>query len=181
MSEVWLRTNTRAINFGLALPAAMLLLGLTLVLYPSSGAALLALRCMGGVLLFLGSALIVALLRLRGQPRLAYRQGHLLVALGGGQPIAVPIDAVECFFLGQAPTLLKGAAQGTQARALVVRLAESATDWAARDIKPALGRWCDGYITIRGTWCEPLDVALARRLNERLAAVKRAAANEVAP
>jgi hypothetical protein len=35
-------------------------------------------------------------------------------------------------------------------------------------VKPALGAWCDSYVTIRGTWCEPLNGELIRRLNRRL-------------
>ncbi len=44
--------------------------------------------------------------------------------------------------------------------------------------------WCSGYITIRGTWCEPLNVPLVNRLNQRLADVTRARrppANQVSP
>ncbi len=56
---------------------------------------------------------------------------------------------------------------------LAVRLAERASDWAQVDVKPALGKWCGGSITIYGAWCEPLSVALVQRLNDRLAAVQR--------
>ena len=30
---------------------------------------------------------------------------------------------------------------------IVVRLAEAAAEWRFREVKPALGAWCDGYIT----------------------------------
>jgi hypothetical protein len=39
-------------------------------------------------------------------------------------------------------------------------------------VKPSLGTWCGGYVTIRGTWCEPLQPDLIRRLNRRLKEVK---------
>ena len=43
---------------------------------------------------------------------------------------------------------------------------------AQRELHPALGRWCDGYATIRGCWCEPLSADLVRQLNRRLANAK---------
>jgi len=87
---------------------------------------------------------------------------------------------VECFFLGQAASMLPGRGhQQTRVAAVVVRLAESAEDWKQRDVKPALGSWCDGYITIRGTWCEPLSVDVINRLNHLLAdATKRLGPSE---
>jgi hypothetical protein len=36
-----------------------------------------------------------------------------------------------------------------------------------------MGSWCNHYVTIRGTWCEPLSVELAARLNARLASVQQ--------
>jgi hypothetical protein len=54
-----------------------------------------------------------------------------------------------------------------------VRLAESAQDWKHRDVRPAFGHWCEGYITIRGSWCEPINEGLMKRLNQRLVAVQR--------
>jgi hypothetical protein len=80
---------------------------------------------------------------------------------------------VEAFFVGQGPAELPGGMARSQETAnLVARLAQRATEWAQRDVKPALGRWCEGYVTIRGTWCEPLNTELVRRLNRRLAEVK---------
>ena len=63
--------------------------------------------------------------------------------------------------------------QQTETAAVVIRLAESASAWSHREVKPALGKWCEGYITIRGTWCERLDIAKVNRLNQRLAEVQR--------
>jgi len=56
---------------------------------------------------------------------------------------------------------------------VIVRLAEAAEEWKHRDVRPALGEWCEGYITIRGSWCERITPELMRRMNGRLADVKR--------
>jgi hypothetical protein len=64
---------------------------------------------------------------------------------------------------------------------LRIRLAERATEWAQRDVKPALGAWCGGYITIHGTWCEPLDIDLVNQLNKRLAAAHQAQRTSAQP
>jgi hypothetical protein len=84
---------------------------------------------------------------------------------------------VEAFFLGQGPAKLPGSPNAQQTVNLVARLAQRETDWARREVKPALGNWCDGYITIRGTWCEPLDNELVRRLNRRLKEVTKQETN----
>jgi hypothetical protein len=111
------------------------------------------------------------------QPRLSYANEQLYVRLRPGPPIQVPIEAVECFFLGQGPTLLPRAfgnrEKVEETSTIVVRLAESADPWKHFDVKPALGLWCDGYITIRGTWCEPITKELLKRLNENLIAAHR--------
>jgi hypothetical protein len=103
------------------------------------------------------------------QPRLAYDGGHLLVYLRAGGPIAVPIEYVECFLLGSGLRDLGGGHQ-LQVAQLGIRLAERASDWQHFEVKHALGKWCGGYITIHGAWCEPLGLDLVHRLNARLAA-----------
>jgi hypothetical protein len=179
MPEVWLRTNRRA------LAVAMILVGLLLAV--TLGAIPVALLS-GGVpassqAIFAGSMLIVSavpalllfqLIRAMRQPRLAYQDGELLVYLEPQTPTRVPIDIVECFFVGQGPSelpKLKGREPETQN--VIVRLAEAATDWKHRDVRPAIGHWCEGYITLRGSWCEPITPALMRRLNHRLAEIHR--------
>jgi hypothetical protein len=109
------------------------------------------------------------------QPRLAYGDEQLLVYLRAGKPRSIPIEVVECFFLGQAPSLLGRASSDVDepTSTVVVRLAESAAAWKQFDVNARLGRWCDGYITIRGTWCEPITVDLLKSLNHRLAVVHR--------
>ena len=113
------------------------------------------------------------------RPRVAYQQGELLLFLRTRRPIHLPVSVVECFFLGQTDSMLAAARDAesgeevAKTRAIVVRLAEAATDWHQRDVRPELGRWCDGYITIRGTWCEPMGPVLVKKMNSQLAAIHR--------
>jgi hypothetical protein len=110
-------------------------------------------------------------------PRLAYQDGHLLIWLRSGKPFRVPVDVVECFWLGHAPSLLPGKHhENTKTAALVIRIAHRASPWRQQLVKPQLGNWCDGYVTIRGTWCEPLSLDVVNRLNQRLSEVTRAPA-----
>jgi hypothetical protein len=169
--EIWLRTNRRALLFGMLLPAVVAAAGLVLVLGLPGRVPPMWLRGVGAGILALSLATILALAWQLTRPRLAYRPGELLVWLGG-VPIGVPIEVVECFLLGQAPSLLPGKrSMHTNATTLMIRIADAASDWHQRDVKPQLGQWCGGYITIRGTWCEPLGVPLVNRLNQRLAEV----------
>jgi hypothetical protein len=57
---------------------------------------------------------------------------------------------------------------------LVARLSQKAPEWEKVDVKPAIGRWCEGYVTIRGMWCEPLNGEVVRRLNRRLREIREA-------
>jgi hypothetical protein len=169
--ETWLRPNRRAIGFGFILPTTLLATGVTLIVrLPSSGGALQS----GIAILLIGSSvlLISSLAYHLHQPRLACAEGELLVYLMGGNPIRVPVDVVECFFLGQ--TGLDHGPQGVDVHNVVVRLAERAEQWHHRDVKKNLGTWCGGYITVKGAWCEPITVDLMRELNRRLAEQHRA-------
>lgn len=174
-TEVWLRTNARAMAFGMVLPIGVAALGAVLLFGVPGHVPALWIRAVGVLALGLGLLLAVGMLAQLWRPRLAYCNGQLLVGLTAGAPLTVPIEHVECFWIGQAPALLPGKShRHVDAASLVVRIAESAADWHQRDVKPQLGAWCGGYITIRGTWCEPLSVPLVNRLNERLAEVTRA-------
>jgi hypothetical protein len=86
----------------------------------------------------------------------------------------LPIGVVECFFLAQGPSHLPQGQQ-TQTANIVIRLAESASQWRQVPVQRRLGHWEDGYITIRGAWTEPIDRALLERLNASLVAAQRAA------
>jgi hypothetical protein len=172
MAEIWLRTNTRALSLGILPPAILGILGLLLASGLMGRLSIVWVRIAGAVLAAASLAAICGLIRLLRQPRLAYEDQHLLVYLRRTGPIRVPIGVVECFLLGQGPSLLPGRRhRRTEAATVVVRLAESAPQWSGVDVEPALGKWCGGYITIRGTWCEPLNVGVVQRLNRRLAEV----------
>ncbi len=174
--EIWLRTNTRAMLLGAVPPSAAGLVGWILLVGLPGHEPAAWMRGLGGIVLVAASALILALLWQLHQPRLAYAEGHLLVWLRGGAPIRVPVEAVECFWISQAPSLLPGKRHThTETAAVVIRIADRATEWRYQEVKRQLGKWCEGYITIRGTWCEPLSIQLIDRLNQRLAEVTRAA------
>jgi len=179
MPEVWLRTNRRALAVAMSLvglilavslgsiPAGVLLGGLPPQSQSTFAISMLVVSAVPAWLLF-------QLARAVRQPRLAYSDGELLVFLDPQTPTRVPVEIVECFFLGQGPSelpKLKGREPETQN--VIVRLAESASDWKHRDVRPAIGHWCEGYITLRGSWCEPITPALMKRLNHRLAEIHR--------
>jgi hypothetical protein len=168
MKETWLQTNRRAIWFGSALPLMMAALGAWLAIRPS-----VAWRAAGAALLVAAALVIAALVRQLLRPRIAYRDGEVLFNLRSGEPIAVPVHIVEAFFLGQAPAKLPGDSQQSKKTVtLVARLAQRYQEWAQRDVKPAFGDWKEGYVTVRGTWCEPLTNDVVRRINQRLKEVK---------
>jgi hypothetical protein len=170
MTEIWLTSNRRVIL------TAMLPVGLL-------GAVSLAIlgrdtspvfHTLATACLVLVVVLLLGLLQQLLRPRIAYRDGQVLFYLRARSPIAVPVQVVEAFLLGQGPAHLPAAAASkTKTVNLVARLSQRATEWAHQDVKPALGQWCDGYVTIRGTWCEPLTGELVRRLNHRLSDVSR--------
>ncbi|MGI9429792.1 MAG: hypothetical protein ACR2NM_14110 [Bythopirellula sp.] len=168
MSEVWLHSNRRVLLLAMV-PAAAL--GLVSYLMLADGDSTL-LRWLGITGLALSLFLTGGLLRQLFQPRIAYHNGQVLFFLRAGRPIAVPRHVVEAFFQGEGPAHLPGnAQQDTKSVNLIARLSQRETDWHQRDVKPALGCWAEGYITVRGTWCEPITEAVIRRLNRRLSEV----------
>jgi len=127
---------------------------------------------------FLGIAflLLAGLIRQIVLPRVAYRDGQVLFYLTSRGAIAVPVQVVEAFFQGEGLAHLPGEARHqTKSVNLVARLSQRATEWQQQEVKPALGRWADGYVTVRGPWCEPINGDVIRRLNRRLGEVTRAA------
>jgi hypothetical protein len=185
MPEVWLRNNRRALFVGMIVPGLWLAIALL--------AACISLVT-GQSWLFVAAAILLSLppLWMLGGlayastiPRLAYERGELLVYLDLSQPVRLPIEIVEVFFLGQGPSELpKLAGREPETQNVIVRLAESATEWKQRDVRPGIGHWCEGYITLRGSWCEPITRDVMQQLNRRLAEVQRerkAAAAEAAP
>ena len=170
MSEVWLKPNRRAIWFGCVPPLILGLLGAWMIFGTSGG---MWFRWIGAAFMVVGLGMMALLLRQLRRPRIGYRSGQVLFYLQSGPPIAVPARIVEAFFLGQGPAHLPGRNQNDRRTMnLVARLSQREVEWARRDVKRALGQWCDGYVTIRGTWCEPLNTERIRRLNRRLHEVK---------
>src|SRR4029078_6794151 len=108
------------------------------------------------------------------QPRVACDACNFLIFVEPTRPPRAPIKIVEVMFLGQGPSELpKLNGREPETQNVIIRLAESASDWKHRSVRPAFGHWCEGYITIRGAWCEPITADLMRRLNHRLAEVQR--------
>jgi len=178
--EVWLRGNVRPAALLVAAAAAT---GTTLVVL-----AALPPTAAVGVPLAIGFALLagplVAGLGLAAaQPRLARHGDMLRVRLAPLAAHDVPLEFVECFFMGShvlpdphgrddVPTQRVGT--------LVMRVAERATAWHARPTFAPWGSWADGAVVFDGRWCEPLSGDLARRLSTRLVEAKRAVAERTA-
>jgi hypothetical protein len=174
MIEVWLKTNRRALVLGMTLPAIGLVAALSGLAWAVASGKHWTLQLPFVVLAVVPAWMIGELLYALLRPRIGYESGQLLVFLEPTRPTRVPIDIVEVFFLGQGASelpRLKGREPETQN--VVIRLAESAAEWKHRDVRPAFGHWCEGYITLRGSWCEPITPALMRRLNQRLAEIQR--------
>jgi hypothetical protein len=115
-------------------------------------------------------------------PRVAYdaSEREIVMYLPGPKPYAVPLDIVECFFLGAGITQIPGQpSRDVQTKNIVVRLAERAEDWHRRDLTLSIGKWCEGYITIRGLYCEPFDVETVKRMNTLLHQAQQDAAKPV--
>ncbi|MCA9120566.1 MAG: hypothetical protein H6822_13945 [Planctomycetaceae bacterium] len=169
----WLHTNRRVLWLGII--AIVPALGASVIGFSLASTSLT--RWATGVLTIALAYALGLCLYLMFRPRLQYANERLLVNLRPGPPIQVPIDVVECFFLGQGPSLLPqliGFRKDVEETSMIViRLAESAEQWKHFDVKPALGLWCDGYITIRGTWCEPITSDLLKRLNDCLITAHR--------
>lgn len=173
-AEIWLRTNLRAYLVMLGVVGALTVVVASFliwsVLTEQNALVAIPIACFSLVLFYFLALLAYAMKR----PRLAYGDGTLFVYADQREPEHVPIDIVEVFFLGQGPSELpkiKGREPETQN--VIIRLAESATEWKHRDMKPAIGMWCEGYITIRGSWCEPITPEIMRQLNHRLIEIQR--------
>lgn len=176
MFEVWLRPNRRALAMAVVPAAATSLLGLAL-----ARSAAPSIVIAGWTLAAVGIALIAGLLWQMRRPRVAFRDRHVLFYLRAGEPIAVPVEFVEAFFVGQGPARLPTAANPAETVNLIARISQKAPQWTQVAVKPALGAWCNGYVTIRGAWCEPLTAEVIRRINRRLREVHESAANLGAP
>jgi hypothetical protein len=168
MSETWLHPNRRALVLGMIPAIAVILIGFWLAWLTN-----FALRdwrtWLAGGLFLVGIVLLFALSVECYRPRIAFGNRQVYFRLRTGKPIAVPVEVVEAFFLGQGPAHLP-IAQIDRAESvnLIARLSQKEPQWFKVDVHPSLGHWCDGYVTIRGTWCERLTGEVIRRLNHRL-------------
>jgi hypothetical protein len=177
MRETWLKPNRRAILFGAVTPMLIAAGGAWLAFRGTESDAS-AWHWGGIVLLLLGLACTGQLLLQLRRPRIAFENGNVLFYLRSGSPIGVPVDVVEAFFAGQGPAHLPGLAKQPQTANLMARMSQPHTEWATQPVKPALGNWTEGYVTIRGAWCEPLTGETIRKLNRRLKEVKDAAVGD---
>jgi hypothetical protein len=173
--EVWIQPNRRALGLGAIVPLGLLTAGSVALYIGNQPEAHMLWLVLGGVLLGIGCLALWTLWQMLHQPRVAYQNGEIWLFLQTSEPaVRVPIDIVECFFRGQAEGLLRGAnGQDTEVATVIIRVAEVAKEWHHREIKPAFGMWCEGYVTIRGTWCEPITPELLKRLNQRLVEIQR--------
>jgi len=175
--EVWLYGNRRVYLIALV-PGVIILCGSAFVLTNTFFAAPLWLRVIAAVLCGFAGVTNTSLLLWLRRPLLAYSNGNLLVYLRPPHVVRVPIEFVEVFFAGQSETpmprprtQMKGPTP--ESRNVVVRLAERASQFQEHPVKPSLGSWEDGYIVVRGTWAEPVNKDLFRRLNRRLIEIHR--------
>jgi hypothetical protein len=176
MPETLLRTNRRAASALCVIAALPLALG-ALLIVTGHRTERPIIHWTGILLVSVGGMLFGRQLLRLVAPRLALTSNHLLVYLRGIMPWQVPLDVIECFFIGQTPSRLRvwhPAGRRIDNITVVVRLSESAKAWHRRSVDTSLGKWCDGYITVYGTWCEPLNGDVVNRMNQRLAEVKRA-------
>ncbi len=109
-------------------------------------------------------------------PRLELRGKELWIRLHPAHRAQIPLEHVEAFLLNQGPAMpqqqLRDKALAT---CLVVRVAEKAHPWSQLRMASLLAVWCGPYITLRGTWLEPLTIDKVNRLNELLYQAKQSA------
>jgi hypothetical protein len=176
MRETWLETNRRALWFGTLPPLAFIALGAWMT-WNFTTPGMFWLNWLGIAMIVVGSCLTAAMLSHMRRPRISYEEGEVFFNLRIGSPIPVPVELEEAFFIGQGPLMIAGAPQHDVSVNLVARISQRDPSYVRREVKPALGAWCDGYVTIRGTWCEPLTGEVVRRLNHRLREVSEERAN----
>lgn len=171
MREIWLLPNRRAIVLASMVPLCIALVGamLLLVARTSEGAAARWVGVAVGAAGLIMQGLVLGTLR---RPRIAYEAGHVLFYLRRGGPLRVPVEVVEAFIVGQGPADLPVLSYQPKTWNLIARLSRRHPEWAERNVKAALGQWADGYVTVRGVWCEPLTSDVVHRLNRRLEEVK---------
>lgn len=176
MHESWVRGNRRAFAISAVAPAflaatlgaaflALAILG-DLSAAPRFAMYVLAGLLLAGAVFFAGSALY-----LMNTPRIAYRDGRVLVYLQPKSPESISLDTVECFFLGREPVEI--GSRPSRVSNIVVRLAEADRELRTRTLKTRFGGYRDGYIIVDGAWCEPITPELMKQINARLSEARR--------
>lgn len=178
--EVWIRTNRRAAFLSMLLPLAMTVAGALLWWCGTAWWPSRVLQVIGLVVFFVSALALAALSWMMGMPRVAYRRGEVLFFMQLGSPIAVPVDAVEIFLVGKTGAHVGPTGQPHEVQSVIARIRDRAKEFRERSVYPSFGTWQDGYVMIRGTWCEPVHPELLKRLNRRLHELHRERAAESA-
>jgi len=174
--EIWLRGNVR--------PAALLVAA---ALATGTGLAVLAVlpptapvaRPVAIAYAIVAGPLVAGLALAAARPRLSRRGSTLRVRLAPLTAHDVPLEFVECFFMGSHVLPDRDGRDDVPRQrvgTLVMRIAERAAAWQARPTFAPWGTWSAGAIVFDGRWCEPLSVELARGLSGRLVDAKRESA-----
>jgi len=176
LRDVWLRGNMRpaiVVAAAFTLICGLLLASLWLADTPPSPLMVWLVRgfCV------LSAATMAMFLVAASRARLERVGDALRVRLALFRSHDVPLDVVECFFLGSHPLEQPGTARDDRPThrvgTLVVRLAERAAEWHERPTMSEWGSWKEGAIVCDGRWCEPLSADLVRSLTQRLVEAKR--------
>ena len=173
MTECWLKPNRRPTYVALAIGLLVVLIsGVGITLAWRNGSTIGLLFASFGLTAG-GVCCLTCWFALR-RARVTYFDGSLFVHDGSQSPVSVPIDVVEVFFLGSGPAIHDEAGDsGPRTANVVIRIAESANQWHQGELAPAVGKWSEGYIVLRGTWCEPIGHDRLNELNRRLAEIHR--------
>ncbi len=174
-TEVWLRGNPRPVAAlaAVSLAGTLLLLG-TWWAWSGEG--------WGYGLISVVAAGELAVVGLLGwsavRPRLARVDLRLVMQLHPLHASVIPIDMVECFFLGSNGCDPQGRPSGEQpptfrVGTVVMRLAERADHLKAGSSFRPWATWENGYVVFDGRWTEPISAAVIKRLNADLVATRR--------
>lgn len=169
--SVWLRGNHRLVQ--LAGTGTGLAAGVVLVCGLLNGVPAWS-RWLGLGLAIPTLAISTATLFFAQGPRITCDGKFLLLKLGGPRRFTVPLEFVECFLPAKESTAMVGTdPDRVSVRNIIIRIAERATAWQGRPVHPWFGRWCEGYVTISGLWCEPIHAQLLADLNRQLVSAHR--------
>jgi hypothetical protein len=169
--HIWLHNNARvqfvAIMFILA-GLGNMLLSLVMQTWP------LWTRLTLGLAGSLATCISLVLTCLNFGARVTYASDSLWLRFGMIRPLQLPVEVVEVFLSGEEPIpQTAGGKVDVTTTNVVIRVAERAVDWHFREIPTVFGRWCGGYVVMRGLWCQPITAALLEELNNRLVRAKR--------